>query len=609
MKRLKKLFLIMFSIFLGVSFASCGKDSKKNKTNEESSMSQNSEESSDVFDYELALENLVENIDNNNYVIKGNDFEINVASENLVSYEYGNSIQNKDFVVMSVDDEVFQAFPKNNNLEHILFVQYGNSVEACTNQALVLNFITYFFGGNMFDAFTSLPEEDGLYVSHEVLIKELIQRLGTYSDIIFSSMENVYLKIDNEGATSCHFKVHVYNEVSRYDFDIEIDVTFGNAKENELAKAWINNPTYPENPTNWSINQLGVIDMLFNLYPNEVSGNALPFIEGASYALYLDPNSAYNGYVVIQDRHMTETQVNNYINVLKSNGFVETIDEEGDICYRKLLRSESMCYSEVYLGYGDGLILLLEEYYEFEHINNLDELNTLINMKSNGEYPKLDSDGVKSIDAANTIYEEYESYLYLSEYEFVYMVDIEFEDDFDIDSYVDSYIEKLEASGFEFINSQADPRFAKGNDEVNFRYNIDYFNNTLNIKFKTYKNYSLFEIDQVLDYYPDIMLGNELDYYTAHSSITHDFIVNSKNYELDFKLNAYFESESAALEFIDSYINLLFENDFYRVRNAGTGKTYEFRDYNGFIFGYDIMTVENSNLVGVLMTFARGAVA
>ena len=601
MKIFKKGFFFLSTALTATALVSCGnKDDNKNDT---SSIITTTNED---FDYEIAINNLVKNIEANNYVVSGNDIEINVSSSDLVSFEYGSSKQNKDFVAMSVNDEVFQAYPNDDNLEWLVFVQYGNAVQACAKQAMLLNYMTNIFGGNMFDAFTSLPNEAGLYVSHETSIKEMIKRIGSYSDLIYASMEDVYLKIDDENASSAKLSVHVYNQTARYDFDIELDITFGNAKKNSLADSWMKNPTYPDNPPTWTYNQVGAIDMVFNLWPTDKSGIGVPFPQGASYALYLNPDLIMNGFVYIEDRHMTEQGVNNYIDILKNNGFVESQDEEGDTCYRKLLRDESSCYSSIYVDYNDGLELLAEEYFEFEHKNNLGDINAQITLDSNGGYPALENNnGIISVDAIDYKMREYEAYVYLNEYDLVYFVDIEYNDDFDPYQYIDEYISRLEESGFIFINSEADPRYSKSNGDINFRYNIDIYNNVINMKFKTNKRYSLFEVNQVLDYYPDILLGNDLAHYSAKSAINHQLIIFSKSYNLYFELDAYFNSEQAAMNFIDNYLSNLNDAGFYNVPNAGTGRTYEYVNDDGYIYGFDIVPIKNNNEVAVMMTFAR----
>ena len=273
MKLIKKGFFFLSTALLATALVSCGDkdDNKKNETI--TSDVTPTSTSTDDFDNAVAISNFARNIESNNYVVKGNDFEINVASDDAVSFAYSRGKEIRDFVVMSVNDEVFQAFPNGQTLDWLLFVQYGNSVEACTKKGKVLNYMTNIFGDNMFNAFTSLQQEDGLYISNSSMIQDMIQAMGSYPDLVYGSMERTYLKIDNEEATSAHLTTHVYNEVARYDYDIVMDITFGDATVNELAQDWMDNPQYPENPPTWTNNQLGAVDFIVNLWPNETPGN------------------------------------------------------------------------------------------------------------------------------------------------------------------------------------------------------------------------------------------------------------------------------------------------------------------------------------------------
>ena len=608
MKLIKKGFFFLSSALVATALVSCGnKDDKKKEETSTSDVTPTST-STDDFDNAVAIQNFARNIESNNYVVKGNDFEINVASDDAVSFAYSRGKEIRDFVVMSVNDEVFQAFPNGQTLDWLLFVQYGNSVEACAKKGKVLNYMTNIFGDNMFNAFTSLQQEDGLYISHSSMIQDMIQAMGSYPDLVYGSMERTYLKIDNEEATSAHLTTHVYNEVARYDYDIVMDITFGDATVNELAQDWMDNPQYPENPPTWTNNQLGAVDFIFNLWPNETPGNGLPFIQGASYGLYMDMDQVMRGNIIIEDRHMTEQAADNYINVLTSNGFEEAQDEDGDICYRKLLRQESRCYSSVYVDYiDDTFYLFASTYYEYTHYNDLSIINGTITLPRSGSFPELKNDNnIISFDAKDTLMHERESYLYLNEYDLVYEIDINYNDNFDVDAYLDEYFDRLDEAGFIYISSAADPRFSDENGDINFRFNIDYANNTLNLKFKTKKRYSLFEVNAILEDYPDLILGNEIYYYTAHDSISHQYIMKSVVYELNYRLDVYFNSENAANNFIDTYIEALEEQGFTRVQVAGTGRDFEYKNNNGYIFGFDFV-VQDDNSVGVLMTFAKEA--
>ena len=621
MKLFKKV-SIVFSLFLVIFLSACGtKKSSKNKTTSKTTTksttkkttSKKATTSSDKVDLELMMENFVKNVDACNYTVTGEDFRISVCSKDLVIYEFNRSGYN-DFAAMSVKnetynvDEVFQAFIKNGELKNLQFVEYGNSIDACSSKLLALNYLTDLYGDNMFDAFYNVVDNDGTFVSYNSDLRYLMQKLGTYSEMISSSMEEVYLIIDDEEASGATLTAHVYNAASRMDFDITYHIEFNNATSLDVVDEWMESPVYPTNPVDWSMEQAGAIDTLFNLYSTEESCKAVPFIDGASYALYLDSQSAlYYNEIIIYDAHATETIYNNYLAKLDTLGFVEATDEDGDPCYRLKLRDESKCYSQIYVEYEDGISVLAEIYYDFTKYTGLDTINPLID--GNG-FVELENDtNLVSVKAYDATMAEEESYIYQSEYAMVLFVDMEFSDEASMEDYLDEYLEALEEAGYICNQSMFNvyPYYTSEDTLNSIYYNMDYVNTLLQFKYIAEKKYTLTEINTKITAkgYDGLAFNTGLVNLTAKDGVKHELILNGKNYELYFEVKAIFDYYTSCDAFVDAYIDTLENSGFVRVSNAGLGKPYQYKNNNtGLLFGFEVISSPYTTEMSVVMIFA-----
>ncbi|MBP5445179.1 MAG: hypothetical protein J6Y28_03310 [Acholeplasmatales bacterium] len=630
MKRIIALFVVFFTAVLLVS---CGKkktttkattnttrnsssttsrntSSKKTSSKQTSSKQTTDKKTEHKFDDELAMANFVDKLDQGNYTVVGDDFSIDVCSDNLVTFKYSRTGYN-DYTVMSVSGEVFQAFIKHNQLKNLTFIEYGNSLEACTKQALIPNYMTYLYGANMFDLFYNVPDEDGVYVSYSATLRDMLQRMGSYSDMINAAMEEVYLILDDEDPTCATLKTHVYNAVAYYDFDIVMDITFGNATENELAKEWLNNPILPNDPEYYNINQLGAISFVFNLYPDEPEAQGVPYIPGASYALYLDNNLAqYYDTIYLKDVHISSVDVENYKNVLVDTyGFGCVLDEDGDECFMKLLRAESNMYSRIYVDYteGVGMEIVATPYYDCTKYDRTGINNIIIDC----DYPVLPSNSnMISMVGTDNLAVESEAYLYINEYEIVLDVEAEFEDYESAYDYLESYLDMLEDSGFVFNPSSSDPRYDYHNGDRMFRYKIDSTTNTLLFQFKGNVIYDTLEIlDKINnddDYFPGFDLDvQSVEYYNAKDLSKHEYIVLNNKYDLYFVVNFYTEDSNTVDDFIDYYTSTL-EGKGFIFEHCGVGKQYEMYDETTDAkFGFEVGMDPNSGLYRVSMVFAK----
>ena len=114
----------------------------------------------------------------------------------------------------------------------------------------------------------------------------------------------------------------------------------------------------------------------------------------------------------------------------------------------------------------------------------------------------------------------------------------------------------------------------------------------------------MFEVNNVLEDYPDLILGNEIYYFTAHNAVDHQYIMTSREYDLNFRLDVYYNTDADANAFLAAYLEALEAAGYTRVSNAGTGRKFEYKNADGYIFGYDV-AAQKDDTVGVLMTFAK----
>ena len=510
----------------------------------------------DPYDPEVAMDNFVAKVLDANYVIEGEDFKTDVYSPDLITVTY-NRNNWYDYAFMSVDNEVFQARIVDDELKNLTFVDYNNAYAACAEQMFTLNYITNISSGNMFNLFTNDPDEDFKFVSRSEGVKSFIMKVGGYPQSIAGSMQEIVLTFDSMDINEAHIKTKFYNAVSFIDIDVDLKISFGEAKGLESALEWLDEPIYPTAQTDWNENQVGALEFLFNLYSTEDATVAFPFIDGVSYGLYFDNYSAtYSNYAHIIDRHASEEVADNYKEYLvNSCGFISTTDEDGDPCYLKLLRRSTECYSRIYIESTNGIEVVAEKYYNFEKFDNLTDINTLL--EGNG-FLSLDNT-FESINATSTINEEIEAYLHQNEYDLVMIVDIEFDDTNTAVSYLEAYLGACENSGFEAKEGDIGGTYYSGAfGDKRLWFNRD--GSIVSFKFKANKVYTKNQVESIISDagFEAISLDDEaILHYTAKDSRDHQLIQKNKTYITYFVVSIDFATTDAIDNYLNSYVESL----------------------------------------------------
>ena len=601
MKVFKKL-LIAASILGVFTLASCSweketkdKGTATKVTTKSNTSSKKTTDKKVDFDDEVAMENFVEKIKDANYVIKGEDFETNVYSKNQVTLRY-NREGYADYAIMSVNEEVFQAKITDNNLSNITFVDYNEAHTACSNKLYTINYIVNMSFGNMFDIFTNVTDEDGKYVTNSVYAREFIMTAGGYSPQIESAMQEIYLTFDSIEVNEAHLTTKFYNAVSHIDIDVDFEITFGNAKSFAPIDAWLKNPVYPEAQTDWSLNQLGALEFVFCLYPDEDVTKYVPFYEGASYAVYFDyevikvSDSAY-----IYDKHVSESNVALYKEKLVNDyGFTLITDEDDVECYQKTLRSESNSFVRIYVEYDEGIQIYPEIYFKTYKTDDADEINS--KLQTNG-FVTLNKT-FNEIYAEDVLYKEMEAYLHISEYDLVYMVDLSFDTLEEADSYLNSYLEDLVTSGFSEKQGEFGIYYEDSYSEKKVWYNIE--DNLVQFKFKADKVYTFSDVNTILsDNNFEIISTENVIHMSSKDMKDFEYIKNSQDFDVYREVMLYFDSADILDDYLDDYVTLLTGNSY--VLTEGEKTTGKLVEYNN---GTNYVGIEAKGLTAILV-FAK----
>ena len=573
MKLFKNLAFILLCAFV-FALSSCKKDPTTATTNEpttnkpttqavsstntSNNTSSGTTSSEIAYDSEAAMENFVEKVNDANYVMEGVDFKTVVASPDQVVLTYDREGY-VDYIIMSVNNETFQARLSDSSLSNLTFIDYNNAHNACSNEMFTINYITNMSFGNMFDLFYNVVGEDGKFVSNSTVVREFIMKVGGYSPQIEASMQEIYLVFDKEDVTEAHLITKFYNAVSFIDIDVDIKITFGNAISNSLGDTWMRHPVYPSAQTSWTPNQEGALDFLFALYPLEESGvDAFPFIDGVSYALFFDYQSIkYGSSAQIIDMHATQSVVDNYkAHLVNDCGFTLITDEYDEECYEKLLRADTECYSRIYIEYSEeqGLEVVAQRVFHQDVTEDATKINT--DLVDNG-FVALDNTYV-SIKATDVLNEELEAYLKISEYDYVSIVDLEFETAELASTALESYLEKLEEAGFIPHESEFGDYYSSkyGDKKVWYNYGDEY----LSFKFKADKVYSKSEINDIITSKEFIALDLDSDtilHIDAKSEVEFEKIKNGKYFDLYFQVSLNFENDNLRDTYLNNYRDLL----------------------------------------------------
>lgn len=437
MKIMKMLPVSMLAACLFLT--SCQKDPTEGMTNPEIS--------------EKAMDSFLNKISEGNYTISSEGFlTTSVYSKDLVWFDYAEDIYD-DFTVMSVDNESFQATLKEDGLEEVAYVSEGQAIDAASSRLLNYWLEDEVSEGNIYNLFYNDPDNPLVFVSKEEPVKRTLLSLVGYGENALRLMEDVYLEMDNIDPSVVHLKAVVNNDVvARTNFeDIDITVNFGNAQDNKAAEEWMKNPVYPVARTAWNDTDIFILNSVFLPGYGE---DALPFPPFASYAFTIDQNSfVTEDAASMRDAHATEKDLEDYIALLKENGFEEEKEtgEDGSekTVYRRVLRGEYNCYTQVEPEYDNGVNLTARKHYDFPEYDSLDAVNTRI---AELGYPALSDtlnyDALKGTDRAD---EMTESWLYFFDYESGLYVTVDFQDRAEVQSWLDEYCDTLLNAGFHTV--------------------------------------------------------------------------------------------------------------------------------------------------------------
>ncbi len=522
---------------------------------------------------EKAMQNFLDKICSENYVMDSKDYlKTTVYSPDLVIFDYADDSAYMDFAVMSVNDEVFQGLFWKDSIDDVAFVKEGQAIDAASSR-LPTNWLTEEFSdGNIYNIFYNDTEDPLRFVSYDTNVQNQVRTFAGYGDVALRYMHEVYLILDQEDPTVAHIQAEVDDsETARYYFDdIDIVITFGDAQPDTRAEAWMKDPVYPEARTEWTEKDLFIFNSVF--LPG-YGGQAIPFIPSASYALSVDEEHFISDdRVYIRDPHATEEDLKDYEAVLLRNGF-EKVNEDGEECYRALLREETNCYSSISLGYDNGLDLTAEKYYVLPKYEGIDEINGKIT--ENG-YPELPaSDALTGFTALDHKDEDSESWLYFFDYNTVLYVTAGYTDRDEVMSYLDGYAEALAAKGFSPVYVDGDEggeieSYRSEDEASSFRYHFEDDGETVAMLFKSEKCLTASETKKIIEDagFPEIDLAA---YNTGRDHIRFLKVMYGRDFDSAVTMTMRFGSAEEADAFLHQYVDALEDDGFLKVPASELG--------------------------------------
>ena len=549
MKLFRNLFAITSLLSIGLLATACKKNSSK-PTDTKPTETDTSGKDTDApkeLDPEVAMNNFLAKIDNNNYTMESNRLITNINGENLITLNYSDE-SFIDRAIMTVDGEVFEGKITETGLEDVVFFKYGNSLAAATEQYRTLSIIQTVAYGNIWDIFTNIGNT-GEYVTNSEEMKYMLAMIADYPKDFTGAMSEVTLTLDAENPTKATFDAT--STISGFS-TIHLEVTFGKAEGNQYAESWMENPIYPEAKTEWSDNDYGMFTALFY----DEFDHCIPFVDGATYAFYADPNSLIEGYdLIIVDKHFKETDYNVYISKLLTDGFEYEEERDGFKHYHKLIRPEVKCYASIYLDYDeDGIYMEVASYYDCTEYDDFNDIATLV--KNNGFVELPDGTNITDSYAIDGTGPQMDSTLYINEYALVLETEFEFESSEAARAYLDSYVDLLLAAHYiEKQPSMFDINvYYQTFDEV-FTVKWIISNNVLSMRFVAKKQYSLDQINGIIGEYGFPSIPGESSDYTymyviAKNDKNYDHYQSGYNYELSFDVRVAVSTEDEALYFI-----------------------------------------------------------
>ncbi len=551
---------------------------------------------------EKAMDNFLAKIHDGKYTIDSKNFiKIYVYSKDLVWFDYVDEVYH-DFAAMSVNNEVFQGFLDEDGLRNITFLTEGQAIDAANSRLPGYWLNEEVSEGNIYNLFYNQPEEPLTFVSHEESVKRSMLSYAGYGETALRLMGDVYLEMNDIDPTVVHLKATVDDDVvARIEYDdIDIVITFGEAKDCEAAEAWMKAPEYPEARTAWTDTDMFVLDSVFLPGYGEA---AMPFPTFASYAMTMDQNFVMTDEAAIRDSRATEQDLADYIELLKKEGFEETkIVEDGveKTVYRRMLREAYSCYSQIEATYNNGVNLVAKKAYDFPVYDDLDAVNAVIKNQGFTELPASENFvSLKGTDRANELTE---SWLYFFDYDLYLYVDIDFKDMDEMTEYLDQYVATLVKSGFTPVyESDEDEEvsyYASPDENSSFRYMM-MDEDSVSLLYKSEAIISAEEAEKRIAEagFPEIDLHDPI---TCRDLVPFEKVRDGHDYKIYLAFGQTFETTDEAEEFLNAYEAKLNEAGFGRVNpgEAGSRKTVAiYNEEKDMLVGLDLFQQQDGALV------------
>ena len=599
MKVLKPLLILLAALCL--SLTACSK-TEPSVTPPAEPSAEPSAEASPAEISEKDMENFAKKLQAGDYTVTSPFVKISVPSKDLVWFDYAEELYH-DFAVMSVNEEAFQAQLGDGNLGYASFLGEGNALDAASAR-LPNNWLTL-SNGNLFEFFYNQIETPLTFVSHEETVKRTLLNFVGYGETALRLMEDVYMEMDSEDPTIVRLKAVVNDDpVARISFeDIDVLITLGDAEGNAAAEAWMAAPVYPKARTGWTDTDEFVLNSVFITTEGK---EVLPFPSFASYAMKMDEeNFVMEDAVHIRDSHATEEDLQEYIALLKQEGFQEAkeTDEDGNevTVYRRLLREDFNCYTSVELEYNNGVDMTARKYYDVPTYAGLDTINERLTALGYQALPA--STNFVSILAEDRAVELTESWLYFFTYDANLYVNVEFDDRDKMQTYLDEYVQSLLDNGFHpvYTDDEETPEYYElDTGRVNFRY-VFPSDNKVTMLFRAEKNIPAEEAEKMLVAagFPEIDLNDPI---TCRDLTRFEKARYGKDDKLFLTVSQNYATTAEAEEFLNKYEEALNAQGFGRVSPdmAGSPKAIAIcNEEKGMLVGIDFFEQQS----GVLVNF------
>ena len=548
--KLFKAGLIMLSTLSLCLLASCGGKKTTKKTTKGGTQTTKTNTSSttkkgDSFDPEVAMNIFLANINTNNYRMASNRLTTNVCGNTLITLDYADEYSIDRAIMTGVGREVFEAKITDEGLSEVNFFKYGSSMEAATEQYRTLKIIPLIAQGNVWDIFTNIGDT-GEYVTNSEEIKYMLAMIADYPKDFTGAMSQVTLTLDKTDDKKATFDAT--STITGFE-TIHLEVWFGRAESNQYAEAWMENPVYPAAKTEWNDDDYGLFTALFY----DDFDHCIPFVDGASYAFYADPNSIREGdALIIQDKHFTQESFEAYISKLETDGFIKEDERDGRRSYHKILRTDVKCYESILLDCTNGLYMEVYPYYKCDEYEEFDDIANII---KNTGFVELPNWGIPSyaIDGTGA---QMDSTLYIHEYALVLDAEFYFANYADAKTALDEYVALLVEAGY--IEKQPTMfeinEYYQTYDELfTVKYRLD--DDILYMRFMAKKQYSLSDINGIIcakgfPSVPDEGYDYTYIYLVAKNDTNYDHYQSGYNYELSFDVRVAVETDDEAFYLI-----------------------------------------------------------